>query len=44
MADDDFAPTSTTGYKVGEKKTVEELAKLDENDGKFITMLISFIL
>ena len=35
MADDDLAPSSTTGYKVGEKKTLEELAKLDQQDGNF---------
>ena len=35
MADegDDLAPTSTAGYKVGEKKTLEELASLDAQDG-----------
>ncbi len=34
MADqeDDFAPSNNTGYKVGEKKTLEELAKLDSQD------------
>ncbi|KAI9591060.1 immunoglobulin E-set [Syncephalis fuscata] len=29
---DDLAPSETPGYKVGEKKTVEEYAKLDQND------------
>ncbi|KAJ3271146.1 hypothetical protein HDV01_007004 [Terramyces sp. JEL0728] len=34
MADEeDLAPTATTGYKVGEKKTLEELAQLDAADG-----------
>jgi hypothetical protein len=33
MADEDLNPTTTAGYKVGEKKTLEELAKLDEQDG-----------
>ncbi|KAJ3110751.1 hypothetical protein HDU96_006292 [Phlyctochytrium bullatum] len=32
LADDDLAPTSTTGYKVGVKKTAEELAKMDAED------------
>ncbi len=34
MADqeEDFAPSQTTGYKVGEKKTLEELAQLDAQD------------
>ncbi|KAI9753919.1 MAG: hypothetical protein M4579_004940 [Chaenotheca gracillima] len=32
QADDDLAPTKTEGFKVGEKKTVEEYAKLDEGD------------
>ena len=27
-ADDELAPTQTEGYKVGEKKTVEEYSKL----------------
>jgi len=30
--DDDLAPTRTEGFKLGEKKTVEEYAKLDPND------------
>ncbi|KAH0545569.1 hypothetical protein FGG08_000400 [Glutinoglossum americanum] len=30
--DDDLAPTKTEGFKLGEKKTVEEYAKLDQND------------
>lgn len=36
MADngDELAPENTLGYKVGEKKTIEELAKMDEQDGK----------
>ena len=29
-ADDDLAPTRTEGYKIGEKKTVEEYSKLGE--------------
>lgn len=34
MADeqDDLVPSMTAGYKPGEKKTLEELAKLDEQD------------
>jgi Rho GDP-dissociation inhibitor len=35
MADDqqdDLAPSLTAGYKPGEKKTIEELAKLDAQD------------
>ncbi|KAI9827191.1 MAG: hypothetical protein M1832_005328 [Thelocarpon impressellum] len=31
-AEDDLTPTKTEGYKVGEKKTVEEYSKLDQND------------
>jgi len=31
-SDDELAPTTTSGYKPGEKKTLEELQKLDEND------------
>ncbi|KAL9623405.1 MAG: hypothetical protein Q9160_002298 [Pyrenula sp. 1 TL-2023] len=30
--DDDLAPSKTEGFKVGEKKTVEEYQKLDQND------------
>ncbi|KAI9787183.1 MAG: hypothetical protein M1839_003418 [Geoglossum umbratile] len=30
--DDDLAPTRTEGFKLGDKKTVEEYAKLDQND------------
>ncbi|KMU78729.1 rho-gdp dissociation inhibitor [Coccidioides immitis RMSCC 3703] len=30
--DDDLNPTKTEGFKVGEKKTVEEYQKLDAND------------
>ncbi|KAJ3305496.1 hypothetical protein HDV03_001362 [Kappamyces sp. JEL0829] len=30
--DDDLAPTATSGYKVGEKKTLEELEKMDAAD------------
>ncbi|CCX06686.1 rho guanidine dissociation inhibitor [Pyronema domesticum] len=30
--DDELKPTTTEGYKVGEKKTVEEYAKLDAED------------
>lgn len=34
MADEeDLAPTTTAGYKVGEKKTLEELAQMDAADG-----------
>jgi hypothetical protein len=35
MADnqDELLPSETQGYKVSEKKTLEELQKLDENDG-----------
>ncbi|RKP23318.1 immunoglobulin E-set [Syncephalis pseudoplumigaleata] len=29
---DDLAPTETPGYKVGEKKTLEDYEKLDQND------------
>lgn len=37
MADEeDLAPTQTTGYKVGEKKTIAELATLDAQDGEII--------
>ncbi|KAI8828305.1 immunoglobulin E-set [Chytridium lagenaria] len=32
LNDDDLAPSSTTGYKVGAKKTVAELAQLDAED------------
>ena len=37
MADnaDDLEPTTATGYKVGDKKTLEELAQLDAQDGTF---------
>ncbi|KAI9732405.1 MAG: hypothetical protein M1834_001613 [Cirrosporium novae-zelandiae] len=31
-ADDDLTPSKTEGFKVGEKKTVEEYQKLDQND------------
>ncbi|CAF9928383.1 MAG: hypothetical protein HETSPECPRED_006820 [Heterodermia speciosa] len=31
-ADDDLTASKTEGYKAGEKKTVEEYAKLDQND------------
>ncbi|KAL8987932.1 MAG: hypothetical protein Q9177_002918, partial [Variospora cf. flavescens] len=31
-ADEDLAASKTDGFKVGEKKTVEEYAKLDQND------------
>ncbi|MCJ1302685.1 hypothetical protein MMC08_005489 [Hypocenomyce scalaris] len=31
-ADDDLVASKTEGFKVGEKKTVEEYAKLDQND------------
>ncbi|CAG8498541.1 8614_t:CDS:2 [Ambispora leptoticha] len=30
--DDDFAPSQTTGYKPGEKKTLDEYKSLDAND------------
>ncbi|MDI1486428.1 MAG: rho GDP dissociation inhibitor [Ramalina farinacea] len=30
--DDDLQASATEGYKIGEKKTVEEYAKLDQND------------
>ncbi|CAG8493676.1 1814_t:CDS:2 [Acaulospora colombiana] len=30
--DDDFAPSQTTGYKVGEKKSIDEYKMLDAND------------
>ncbi|CAG8601005.1 7945_t:CDS:2 [Diversispora eburnea] len=30
--EEDFAPTQTTGYKVGEKKTIDEYKSLDAND------------
>jgi len=30
--EDDFAPSTTAGYKVGEKKTIDEYANLDAND------------
>ncbi|KAI9837196.1 MAG: hypothetical protein M1837_003098 [Sclerophora amabilis] len=30
--EDELAPSKTEGFKVGEKKTVEEYAKLDQND------------
>ncbi|QRV76439.1 Rho GDP-dissociation inhibitor [Ceratobasidium sp. AG-Ba] len=30
--EDDLAPTTTAGYKVGQKKTVDEYAQLDAND------------
>ncbi|KAF3932334.1 hypothetical protein ABW19_dt0210201 [Dactylella cylindrospora] len=32
MADDELAGTTTAGYKVGEKKTVDEYQKLDADD------------
>ena len=31
-ADDDLQPEKTEGFKVGEKKTVEEYAKLGKNN------------
>ncbi|CAG8711020.1 14198_t:CDS:2 [Acaulospora morrowiae] len=31
-ADDDFSPSQTTGYKVGEKKTIDEYKNLDSHD------------
>ncbi|RHZ87948.1 hypothetical protein Glove_28g28 [Diversispora epigaea] len=30
--EDDFVPTQTAGYKVGEKKTIDEYKSLDSND------------
>jgi Rho GDP-dissociation inhibitor len=33
MDEEELAPTNTTGYKAGDKKTVEELAQLDAQDG-----------
>jgi hypothetical protein len=37
MADEeDLNPSNTTGYKAGEKKTVEELAQLDAQDGFYV--------
>lgn len=36
MADaEDLEATATAGYKVGEKKTIQELATLDNNDGTY---------
>lgn len=38
MADkeeEELAPTQTAGYNPGEKKTLEELAKLDAQDGMY---------
>ncbi|KAK6531517.1 hypothetical protein TWF281_008316 [Arthrobotrys megalospora] len=32
MADDELAPSSTEGYKVGEKKTLDDYQKLDAED------------
>jgi Rho GDP-dissociation inhibitor len=32
-SEDELAPSATPGYKPGEKKTLEELAKLDAQDG-----------
>lgn len=32
VGDDELRPTQTQGYKVGEQKTVDELANLDAND------------
>ncbi|KPV75012.1 uncharacterized protein RHOBADRAFT_44527 [Rhodotorula graminis WP1] len=32
VPEDDLAPTETTGYKVGQQKTLEELARLDAED------------
>jgi hypothetical protein len=34
--EEDFQVSDTTGYKVGEKKTLEELQKLDANDGTIV--------
>jgi len=30
--EDDFVPSQTTGYKVGEKKSIDEYKNLDAND------------
>jgi len=30
--DDDFAPSQTSGYKVGEKKSIDEYKRLDAHD------------
>lgn len=32
VADEELRPSQTQGYKVGEKKTVEEYAQMDAND------------
>lgn len=32
VGDDELRPTQTQGYKVGEKKTLEEYSQLDAND------------
>lgn len=32
MEEEELAVTNTTGYKPGEKKTMEELATLDQGD------------
>lgn len=32
VGDEELRPTQTQGYKVGEQKTVDELANLDAND------------
>ena len=37
IKDEELAPTQTAGYKPGEKKTLEELAKLDAQDGMLFT-------
>jgi hypothetical protein len=35
---EELQASETAGYKVGEKKTIEELAKLDEADGTLYTL------
>jgi hypothetical protein len=38
--DDDLAPTKTEGYKIGEKKTIEEYQKLGAAHNLLISSLI----
>ncbi|KXS15890.1 E set domain-containing protein [Gonapodya prolifera JEL478] len=35
-SEDELAPTTTEGYKVGEKKTLAELQQLDQEDERFV--------
>jgi hypothetical protein len=42
VAGDDLVAENTTGYKVSDKKTLDELQKLDENDGIFINLVSSY--